>query len=219
MLDESVAWTAQDQREAFQAIDAEAERMGRLVRNLLDLSRIEGGALKPELEPCDLGDLLAQVIRRAGPATTKRLLVELPDSLSPVLADQIYLSQVLANLLENAIRHGGDTIRVRASRRPDGRVEISVEDDGSGLPDSALPHLFEKFFQAGSPGEGKRRGMGIGMTVVEGLTRAMRGDVEASRSELGGLRVDVRLLPAFVPDDIANESEAGAGPVHTQANP
>ena len=60
MLDESVTWTEEDHREAFQAIDSEAERMGRLVRNLLDLSRIEGGALKPELEPCDLDDLVSR---------------------------------------------------------------------------------------------------------------------------------------------------------------
>jgi signal transduction histidine kinase len=86
-------------------------------------------------------------------------------------------------------------------------VEISVEDDGPGVSKAALPHLFEKFYQAGPPGEGKRRGMGIGMTVVEGLTRAMRGEVEAGRSELGGLRVDVRLQPALVPDE-APESAA-----------
>jgi two-component system sensor histidine kinase KdpD len=196
MLDESVSWTAEDRREAFQAIDAEAERMGRLVRNLLDLSRIEGGALKPELEPCDLDDLVPQVAKRVGAATTKSLLVELPDSLPPVLADELYLTQVLANLLENAVRHGGETIRVRASRPPDGLVEVSVEDDGPGVPKSALPHLFEKFYQAGPAGEGKRRGMGIGMTVVEGLTRAMGGEVAAGRSDLGGLRVDVRLRPA-----------------------
>jgi two-component system, OmpR family, sensor histidine kinase KdpD len=201
MLDQSVAWTADDRREAFQAIDSEAERMGRLVRNLLDLSRIEGGALKPELEPCDLDDVLAQLVRRVGAATGKHVQVELPDSLPPVMADQLYLNQVLANLLENAIRHGGDTIRVRASRLPSGMVEIAVEDDGPGVAKSALPHLFEKFYQAGPPGEGKRRGMGIGMTVVEGLTRAMRGEVEACRSELGGLRVDVRLRPAFVPEE------------------
>jgi two-component system sensor histidine kinase KdpD len=201
MLDESVAWTAADQREAFLAIDTEAERMGRLVRNLLDLSRIEGGALKPELEPCDLDDLVTQVVKRAGAATTKHVRVELAESLPPVLADQLYLGQVLANLLENAIRHGGEAIRVRASQRPDGLVEISVEDDGPGVSKAALPHLFEKFYQAGPPGEGKRRGMGIGMTVVEGLTRAMRGEVEAGRSELGGLRVDVRLRPAPVPDE------------------
>jgi two-component system sensor histidine kinase KdpD len=208
MLDESVAWTAEDRREAFQAIDAEAERMGRLVRNLLDLSRIEGGALKPELEPCDLDDLVPQVAKRAAAATTKRVLIELPDSLPPVLADELYLTQVLANLLENAVRHGGETIRVRASRRPDGLVEVSVEDDGPGVPKSALPHLFEKFYQAGPAGEGKRRGMGIGMTVVEGLTRAMGGEVAASRSDLGGLRVDVRLRPAPMaaePDDAATD--------------
>jgi two-component system sensor histidine kinase KdpD len=201
MLDESVAWTAADQREAFQAIDTEAERMGRLVRNLLDLSRIEGGALKPELEPCDLDDLVTQVVKRTGAATTKHLLVELAEPLPPVMADQLYLSQVLANLLENAIRHGGESIRIRASQPPDGLVQISVEDDGPGVPKAALPHLFEKFYQAGPPGEGKRRGMGIGMTVVEGLTRAMHGEVEAGRSELGGLRVDVRLRPALVPDE------------------
>jgi len=221
MLDDSVTWTPQDQREAFQAIDTEAERMGRLIRNLLDLSRIEGGALKPELEPCDLDDLLAQVVKRAGAATTKHVLVELPDSLPPVLADQLYLSQVLANLLENAIRHGGDTIRVRASRRPDGLVETSVEDDGPGVPKAALPHLFEKFYQAGPPGEGRRRGMGIGMTVVEGLTRAMGGEVEAGRSELGGLRVDVRLRPAYVPDESAEPAgpDDGAAPRQSRAAP
>jgi len=209
MLDESVAWTAQDQREAFETIDSEAERMGRLIRNLLDLSRIEGGALKPELEPCDLDDLILQVTKRVGAGTTKHLLIELPDVLPPVLADQLYLSQVLANLLENAIRHGGDEIRVRASVRPDDLVEVSVEDDGPGVPKAALSHLFEKFYQAGPPGESKRRGMGIGMTVVEGLTRAMGGQVAASRSELGGLRVDVLLRPALVPDRLTAEGEAG----------
>jgi two-component system sensor histidine kinase KdpD len=217
MLDESVTWTPEDRREAFLAIDSEAERMGRLVRNLLDLSRIEGGALKPELEPCDLDDLLAQVVRRAGAGTPKRVLVELPDSLPPVLADQLYLSQVLANLIENAVRHGGDLIRVRGSQSPGGLVQISVEDDGHGVPKTALPHLFEKFYQAGPPSEGKRRGMGIGMTVVEGLTRAMRGEVEAGRSELGGLRVDVRLRPAFVPEENAAPVPAAAAPAASPA--
>jgi signal transduction histidine kinase len=75
----------------------------------------------------------------------------------------------------------------------------------------ALPHLFEKFYQAGPAGEGRRRGMGIGMTVVEGLTRAMRGEVAACRSELGGLRVDIRLRPAVVPDEIAGPTAGAAG--------
>ena len=126
---------------------------------------------------------------------------------------------MLANLLENAIRHGGETIRVRASQGPDGLVEISVEDDGPGVPKSALPHLFEKFYQAGPPGEGKRRGMGIGMTVVEGLTRAMHGEVAAGRSDLGGLRVDVRLRPAPVPDEAASPTTTRDPSVPERAAP
>jgi len=207
MLDESVAWTPEDRREAFLAIDSEADRMGRLVRNLLDLSRIEAGALKPEFEPCDVADLLDQAVRRARTGTAKRLELELPDSLPPVLADQIYLSQILANLLENAVRHGGESIRVRGEQSPDGMVAIAVEDDGPGVPADALPHLFEKFYQAGPAGEGKRRGMGIGMTVVEGLTRAMGGEVAARRSDLGGLRVEVRLRPAGVPEEALDAGE------------
>jgi len=199
MLDESVSWSEEDHREAFGAIDAEAERMGRLIRNLLDLSKIEGGALKPEVEPCDLDDVVRQVVRRARAEPSKRIVVELPDPIAPVLVDELYLGQVLANLLENAIRYGGETIRVSARERDDGMVEVSVEDDGRGVPEAALPHLFEKFYQAGAPGEAQRRGMGIGLTVVEGLTRAMNGEVEACRSDLGGLRVDVRLRPAVVP--------------------
>ena len=205
MLDESVAWTAEDQREAFQAIDAEAERMGRLVRNLLDLSRIEGGALKPELEPCDLDDLVPQVARRAARHDRQAdRSVDLPDSLPPVLADQLYLSQVLANLVENAIRHGGDNIRVRrrAAAGRAGRAHGRGRRPGRRRT-PRCPHLFEKFYQAGPAGEGKRRGMGIGMTVVEGLTRAMRGEVAACRSELGGLRVDVGCEPRSCPEDPA----------------
>jgi two-component system sensor histidine kinase KdpD len=201
MLDESVTWSEEDHREAFQAIDAEAERMGRLVRNLLDLSRIEGGALKPELEPCDLDDVVRQAVRRARGNPSTRIVVDLPDSLSPVLVDELYLGQVLANLIENAIRYGGDDIRVSGRDLAAGLVEASVEDDGRGVPEAALPHLFEKFYQAGAPGEAQRRGMGIGLTVVEGLTRAMGGEVQASRSELGGLRMDVRLRAAVVPPE------------------
>jgi signal transduction histidine kinase len=88
-------------------------------------------------------------------------------------------------------------------------VAVTVEDDGKGVPPSALPHLFEKFYQVRSAEE-RRRGMGIGMTVVAGLTRAMRGDVEAGRSEMGGLRVDLLLTHAVEPGD---GHEARPGPV------
>ena len=135
MLDRSIAWTEDDQLDAFQTIDAEAERMGRLVRNLLDLSRIEGGALKPELAAHDAGEIARQAaerIHRQG----KTLVLDVPPTLPAVLVDDVYLGQVLANLLENAIRYGGPTIVVEGRAVPEeAAVELRVEDDGAGVPD------------------------------------------------------------------------------------
>ena len=194
MLDQSISWTDDDRREAFEAIDSEAERMGRLVRNLLDLSRIEGGALKPELEPCDLDDIVAPVVRRARSATHKHIDMDLPDTLAPVLADQVFLSQVVANLLENAIRHGGDDIRVRAQPAA-GWIEVVVEDNGRGVPDAALPRLFEKFYQVGpAGGEAPRHGHrndGRGRAHT-GDGRRSRGRPKPARGPASGREIDTR---------------------------
>lgn len=199
MLDPEVQWSAAEQREAFEAIDSEAERMGRLVRNLLDLSRIEGGALKPELEAHDLAELVRQSVARINPAG-KQITLALPDSLPHVLVDEVFLSQVLANLLENAVRYGGASIQVRG-RAPEGgqSVEFSVEDDGEAVPDRSMGRLFEKFYQVPRAAGSARRGMGIGLTVVAGMVEAMGGAVHAKRSELGGLAVVVTLPAVEVP--------------------
>jgi len=210
MLDPEVTWSPEEQREAFEAIDSEAERMGRLVRNLLDLSRIEGGALKPELEARLLPELADQAVRRVK-AGDKTIRTRFDPDLPPALVDEVYLSQVLANLIENAVRYGGQTIEVTGrvgSRTGEGTVELTVADDGEGVPSYALPRLFEKFFQVprpgrvpgrgGSPGGG---GMGIGLTVVAGLVSAMGGTVRAERSDLGGLAVVVALRAVAVPEE------------------
>ena len=74
-----------------------------------------------------------------------------------------------------------------------------VEDDGPGVADTDLPHLFEKFYRVRRPGESSRRGMGIGLTVAQGLTVAMGGEITAARSELGGLAVSIRLAAVSMP--------------------
>ena len=196
MLDRSIAWSQQEQLEAFETIDAEAERMGRLVRNLLDLSRIEGGALKPELAAHDAGEIASQAAGRIH-AEGKTIRVDVPARLPPVLIDDVYLGQILANLLENAVRYGGPTIVVEGRELPgDGAVELSVSDDGEGVPVRALGHLFDKFYQVPRTDGLSRRGMGIGLTVVAGLAHAMGGTVRAERSAAGGLAVMVTLRTA-----------------------
>jgi two-component system sensor histidine kinase KdpD len=199
MLDPAVQWSNDEYTEAFESIDAEAERMARLIRNLLDMSRIEAGVLKPELEAHDLAELVRQPVARLN-AAGKKVAIALPDGLPNVLVDEVFLNQVLANLLENAVRYGGPDIEVRA-RAIDGRqfVELSVEDDGNGVPERSRRRLFEKFYQVPRPAGTARRGMGIGLTVVAGLVQCMSGAVRADSSDLGGLAVVVTLPAVEVP--------------------
>jgi two-component system sensor histidine kinase KdpD len=212
MLDRSIGWSQDEQLEAFQTIDSEAERMGRLVRNLLDLSRIEGGALRPDLAAQDAGELARQAVSRTH-AQGKTIRVDIPPSLPPVLVDDVYLGQVLANLLENAVRYGGTTIVVQGRDLPEETaVEVSVADDGDGVPVRALAHLFDKFYQVPRSDDLSRRGMGIGLTVVAGLTRAMGGTVRAERGVDGGLAVVVRLRAADAPPPADASPTADASP-------
>lgn len=214
LLDASVEWSAAEGTTALRSIDQEAERMNRLVRNLLDMSRIEGGALQPDLEPHDLDDVLSGVLHRI--QAHKSVEVDIPPKLPPLLVDALYLDEILTNLVENALPYSGTLIRIRA-RESGGpaapAIDVIVEDDGPGVPDSDMDRLFDKFYRVHRPMEGSRPGMGIGLTVAQGLSRAMHGDISASRSELGGLAFRVRMPAVPLPRDMddAPESEA-SGP-------
>jgi two-component system sensor histidine kinase KdpD len=202
LLDESVSWTADERTAALRSIDLEAERMNRLVRNLLDLSRIEGGALHAELEPHDLDDLLNGVAHRV--RTDKILDLEIPADLPPLVVDALFLDEILTNLIENAEAYARSIIRVRARQLPEEgepTVEVTVDDDGPGVPEMDMGRLFDKFYRVRQPLEGSRPGMGIGLTVARGLSRAMRGDIVAERSDLGGLALRVRLPAVMLPGD------------------
>ena len=211
MLDPAVDWSPGERTEALRTIDAEAARMNRLVHDLLDLSRIEGGALHPELEPHDIDELVGRVVGRMPPG--RAIEVALPEDLPPVLVDDTYLGEVLTNLVENGIRYGGGLVRIAARWLPDEHVvEIVVEDDGPGVSPSELPRLFEKFYRAAPATTRSRQGMGVGLTVAQGLIQAMGGTIAADRSPLGGLALRVRLPSVELPaDDFAAREGAGAG--------
>jgi two-component system sensor histidine kinase KdpD len=202
MLDRAIAWSGDEQREAFATIDAEAERMGRLVRNLLDLSRIEGGALKPDMEVRDPAELAREAAARVATAG-KSIKVLSPDEPLLVRVDEVFFGQIVANLLENAVRYGGKRIEVRVGRSDAGAVELTVADDGRGVPAASLPRLFDKFYQVPADRSKSRRGMGIGLTVVAGLAGSMGATARAEKSDLGGLRVciDFPAAPLPIPSD------------------
>jgi two-component system sensor histidine kinase KdpD len=208
LLDPELELTPSERRASAVAIDHEAEHLARLVTNLLDMSRIEGGALATDLEVYEIDDLVDRSLERLSPRFAGRPITrENADGLPPVRADAVLFDQVMTNLVENAIKYTPADAAVRiAATHGDGMVRVTVEDGGRGVPASALGHLFEKFYRVRTPGEGSRPGSGIGLAVVRGLMEAMGGSVRARRSQLGGLAVDL-LLPAVPP--LAMESGVG----------
>lgn len=198
LADPAIAPDVQHVRAAARSIDEEAERLNRLVGTLLDMSRIQAGALLAEIDVIPLSELVEPAVSRMRTQLSGRsVTVELPVDLPSVRADAVLLSQALTNLLENAARYtpAGTPIAVRASADPDGaHVALRVEDGGPGVSRDALPHLFERFYRApGSGDAGARRGFGLGLAVVHGLVAAMGGSVHAAHSPLGGLSITLRL--------------------------
>jgi two-component system, OmpR family, sensor histidine kinase KdpD len=200
LLDPDMELTTQDRIASATAIDREAENLARLVANLLDLSRIEGGALNTDQEIYELDDLLERSLDRLRQRLAGRpVTVSVPADLPPARVDAVLFDQVLTNLLENAAKYAPAGTAIAVSATMAGQmVRVTVEDGGPGVPRSALPYLFDKFYRVQRRSDGSRPGTGIGLAVVRGLTEAMGGSVSARRSDLGGLAIDID-LPAAPP--------------------
>jgi two-component system sensor histidine kinase KdpD len=196
LMDPNLSLDADARRERAVSIDGQAERLNRLVTNLLDMSRIEAGDLHARLEVFLLEDLVrATVERMAGQLDGRTVTFSMPPELPPVAVDAIFIDQVVTNLLENAIRHTPPDapIRVRGAVTSAGAVRLCVEDGGPGVPAAALDRVFDKFYRVPETRERSRRGSGLGLAVVRGFVEAMGGRVTARASDLGGLAVDVDL--------------------------
>lgn len=207
LMDPAVPLSPDEARASAAAIDSQAQRLNRLVGNLLDLSRIEGGALRVASDALDLEDVaargVAQVEQRAG---DRRIEVHVPPR-TAVRADPVLLEQALRNLLDNAIGHTpeGSTVRISADTdEGSGTVHLTVEDSGPGVPDDSLDRIFDKFYRSSRRSAGGASGTGIGLAVVRGFVEAMSGHVTAHRGNLGGLAIDIEMpmarLPAAVRD-------------------
>jgi two-component system sensor histidine kinase KdpD len=194
LIDPDVTFSDAERRAAGVAIDAEAERLSALVQNVLDLSRIEGGALHPALEVLDVGEIVEHVIDRLRRVHGDRAVTLDVADLPPVTGDGVLLDTVFANLVDNAMRDAGPDAPIRVTGVTRGAwVEVSVEDGGAGVPDDVLPRLFGKFYRVPGRTRAARAGLGIGLSIVQGFVEAMGGRAWAERSDLGGLAVRLRL--------------------------
>ena len=170
---------------------AESDRLDRIVRNLLSLSRVEAGALAPDQAPESLAEIAhasAQRLERGagGGAHHAQITVDVPDDLPDVLVDRVQLDQVITNLIENALRHavGSSTIDVSARMVVPGSVTVSVTDSGPGFKAAAGGQTFEFFKPSGITGA-----EGIGLAVCKAIVEAHGGSITADDAPDGGARV------------------------------
>ncbi|HEY7738637.1 MAG TPA: ATP-binding protein [Candidatus Limnocylindria bacterium] len=183
-----VTWSDAERREFIQAIEDEAERLNRIVGNLLDLSRIQGGSLVPSRDWHDVGLVIRDSVARLRPVIgSQRVEVDLPPDLGPAFVDPVELDQVVANLIENAAKYApqGGMIRLSAERDSE-ELRVRVDDQGPGIPAATLPHLFEPFYRA--PGTSRIPGSGLGLAVARGLVEAHGGRIWAENRPSGGAR-------------------------------
>ncbi|GAA1829434.1 ATP-binding protein [Microlunatus capsulatus] len=201
LRDPGVRWSAADEAELLATVEDGADRLENLVGNLLDLSRLQMGTVTPLLGEVDLASAVAWALEPLPGADRVRVDPGAPDR--PALADPGLLDRVVANLVENALRHTPDGTPVEVTTWPAGadRVELRVVDHGPGVPADAKETLFAPFQRLGDVPQGD--GLGLGMAVARGLTEAMHGRLSALDTPGGGLTmvVDLPLAPVGATSD------------------
>ncbi len=158
----------------------ETRRLDRLVANVLDLSRLEGGVLEPRLDWCSAAELVAGVLDSATSLTDTALVeVEIPDDLPLMRADPVLTERILLNLVQNAARHGRPPIRFEV-RRASETIDFAVSDNGPGVPADARESIFEPFV-----GQRDRGGLGLGLGLSRGLAEAQGGLLRLDPTDSG----------------------------------
>jgi two-component system sensor histidine kinase KdpD len=177
-----VQWDPEDEAELLATIEESADRLDRLVANLLDMSRLQTGVVNPLARSVSIDEVLQPSLANV-PAD--RVKIEVPEDLPPIMADPGLLERSLANVVENAVRHGGPEPVLISARAYGGAVEVRIVDRGPGVPDSAKSQIFEPFQRLGDRPRGD--GVGLGLAVARGFAEAIGGDLQAEDTPGGGL--------------------------------
>jgi two-component system, OmpR family, sensor histidine kinase KdpD len=173
----------------------ESERLNRFIANLLDMTRLEAGAVVPNAALHDLGEIVGSALRRSAKILAQhRVEVDLAANLPMLQLDPVLFEQALFNLLDNAAKHApaGTAIRIRGWRDSEA-VSLQVLDEGEGVPPGDLERIFDKFYRV-QKGDQVRAGTGLGLAISRGFVEAMRGTlVAANRSDHSGAVFTIRL--------------------------
>jgi two-component system, OmpR family, sensor histidine kinase KdpD len=159
----------------------ESERLNRFIANLLDMTKLESGAVSPNVALHDLGEIVGSALRRATRILSRhRIELDLAPDLPMLEVDAVLFEQVLFNLLDNAAKYAPPetTIRIQSWRSEDS-VYLCVLDEGSGIPLTDLDHIFDKFYRAQKTDQ-VRAGTGLGLAISRGFVEAMHGTIVAT---------------------------------------
>ena len=176
LLREDTVWDDASQKDFLEIIDDEADRLRELIDNLLDSSRLESGTLSMTFEPARLGPVVRAIIQRIESATPEiDVITEMPDDLPILEIDSTRIAQVLDNFLTNASKYApGAKVNIKVDA-DDERVRVEVRDEGPGIPQEHLTHLFERFYRI--PKNAATRGTGLGLYISRKIIDAHGGEI------------------------------------------
>jgi two-component system sensor histidine kinase KdpD len=201
LLDAPTNGNAAARAQLVRDIQDAADRLNRLVANLLDMSRLESGRLQLKLEWCDVGDVIGVAVKRLERHLAGRAVsIEQAPDVPLVRLDFVLMEQVLVNLLENAAAYTppGAPIEIAAARRGD-TVVITIADHGPGISKTDVDHIFDKFYRGPRAATG---GTGLGLSIGRGLVEAHGGTLTAGNAPGGGARFTVRLPAGAAPPPV-----------------
>ncbi|GAA0950547.1 DUF4118 domain-containing protein [Nonomuraea longicatena] len=185
-----IDWTPEDRAELLDTAHESLIKLGRLVSNLLDMSRLQAGVLGVTLEPVAAAEIVPRALDELGPAQA-RVTTDIPDDLPDLMADPPLLERVLVNLMSNGVRYS--PVRVTASWHGE-QVEIRVVDQGPGIPVESVDRVFLPFQRLGD--RSTHKGVGLGLALARGLTEAMGGTLVPEETPGGGVTMTVSLRKA-----------------------
>jgi signal transduction histidine kinase len=174
----------------LETVNSDADRLTRLIAELLDVARIDTGRLSLHPRPLEVEPAVDRVLQSVRAGTGREIVLEVVDGVPRIFADSDKFTQVVTNLVENAVRHGGGVVRLTASPVPGDDpfegVVLHVDDEGEGIKPEIRSRVFTKFWRHGTRG-----GSGLGMYIVHGLVTAHGGTVEIGDSPAGGARITI----------------------------
>jgi two-component system sensor histidine kinase KdpD len=180
--------TKDDREEVIEQIDIASTRLNYQVGNMLSMSRLESGMLKPKTEWLDLSDLFQYIVNKL-PFGHEKIVIKEAETLPLVKTDSLILEQVISNLLVNALQYGGADNQVELSANSDDKnLCIFVSDQGPGIAEEQLKNVFRKFFRVSDSHPG---GSGLGLAIVKGYVDALNGQVVIRNRHEGGLEIQI----------------------------